>query len=205
MRPMTGGLDFRSNGSFRIQARLLPSHRSPMRIGAMAGGVTGWVNRACGSRTRPRSRASSTTPTQLASVLVRLGHHRVREHREDRTRRERENEGDGVRRRVLEEAVAGERGEPRDQRDRDPHPEDRDLLPAAAGEAAGRGDRLGQVGDEDRAPGRRRRPPRPRRSSGRSPSTRGSRRARFRARWRARSRSPGRRRRPCADPRRGGR
>ena len=33
---------------------------------------------------------------QLAAVLERLGHHRVREHREDRTRREGEHEGDGV-------------------------------------------------------------------------------------------------------------
>ena len=47
-------------------------------------------------------------------------------------------------------AVAGERGERRDHRDRDPHPEDPRLLPAAADEAGGRGDRLGQVGDEDR-------------------------------------------------------
>jgi hypothetical protein len=36
-------------------------------------------------------------PDQLAAVLVGLGHHRVREHREDRTCREGEDEGDGAR------------------------------------------------------------------------------------------------------------
>jgi hypothetical protein len=44
-------------------------------------------------------------PDELAAVLVGLGHHRVREHREDRPRRERENERHGVRRRVLEDGV----------------------------------------------------------------------------------------------------
>ena len=36
-------------------------------------------------------------PGQLAAVLVGLGHHRVREHGEDRTGGEGENEGDGAR------------------------------------------------------------------------------------------------------------
>ena len=45
---------------------------------------------------------------EVAAVLERLGHHRVGEHRQDRTRREGENEGDDVRRRVLEQAVAGQ-------------------------------------------------------------------------------------------------
>ena len=43
---------------------------------------------------------------ELAAVLVRLGHHRVGEHRQDRARGERENEGDDVRRGALEQAVA---------------------------------------------------------------------------------------------------
>jgi hypothetical protein len=46
----------------------------------------------------------------LASVLVGLGHHRLREHGEDRTGCEGENEGDGVRRGALEQREYAARG-----------------------------------------------------------------------------------------------
>jgi hypothetical protein len=45
---------------------------------------------------RDREAQRRDDPDQLASVLVRLGHHRVREHSEDRTCSEREDEADGV-------------------------------------------------------------------------------------------------------------
>ena len=48
-------------------------------------------------RERDRESERRHDPDQLAAVLVGLGHHRVREHGEDRAGREGENEGDGVR------------------------------------------------------------------------------------------------------------
>jgi hypothetical protein len=60
------------------------------------------------ARERDREAERRDDADKLASVLVCLVHHRVREHGEDRTGREGENEGDGVRRGVLEQAVARE-------------------------------------------------------------------------------------------------
>ena len=45
-------------------------------------------------------------------MLVGLGHHRLREHREDRTARKREDEGDGIGRRVLEEPYPASEASP---------------------------------------------------------------------------------------------
>ena len=98
----------------------------------------------------PANSSVTYDPDELASVLERLGHHRVGQHGQDRARREGQDEGDHLRSGVLEEAVAGQRGEPRDQGDPDPHPEDARLLPSAGEESGARGDRFGQVGDEDR-------------------------------------------------------
>ena len=71
-------------------------------------------------------------------MLVGLGHHRVGEHGEDRAGHESEDEGDGVRRRVLEEAIADERREPRDERDGEPEKEDTRRPPAARSQPGGR-------------------------------------------------------------------
>jgi hypothetical protein len=43
-------------------------------------------------------------PNEPAAMLVGLGHHRVREHGEDCVGGEREDKGDGIAGRVLEEA-----------------------------------------------------------------------------------------------------
>ena len=59
-----------------------------------------------------------TTPTSLPPCSICLGHHRVGEHRQDRARSERQHERDRVRRGVVEQRIAGERGEAGDQRDR---------------------------------------------------------------------------------------
>ena len=93
----------------------------------------------------------------------------------------------------------------RRQRDRDPHPQDPRLLPAARDETGGGGDRLGQVGDEDRRQvGGADRPALEDRQADhhrlRDPVEHGAEHDRER-----RSRSPGRRRRPCGHRRRGGR
>jgi hypothetical protein len=82
-------------------------------------------------------------------VLIGLGHHRICEHGEDRPGGESEDESDGVGERVLEQAVAGQRGKSRDERDPDPEPEDSRPRPAARDKAGRRGDRLRQIGDED--------------------------------------------------------
>jgi hypothetical protein len=52
------------------------------------------IEQVDGGRDRESERRHD--PGQLAAVLVGLGHHRVREHGEDRTCREGKNEGDGA-------------------------------------------------------------------------------------------------------------
>ena len=69
------------------------SARRAATVSAVASGDS--IEQIDGGRDRESERRHD--PGQLAAVLVGLGHHRVREHGEDRTGGEGKNEGDGAR------------------------------------------------------------------------------------------------------------
>ena len=91
----------RANRTVQVVGQPPPTSAEPMNKAnitgngtsvRLVGGFDASTENVDGVRGRKAQRRDH--PDQLASVLERLGHHRVREHGEDRTCSERENEAD---------------------------------------------------------------------------------------------------------------